>query len=173
MPSGPEPHFNRALVFVLEHGERGTMGLVLNKPSPLPMGTFCKSQEMRFRGDKAAPVYRGGPVQTDRAFLLHISNHRGPETEDICHDIKFSFSLESLEQLAGAAPVRFRAYLGYAGWKAQQLEAELLKGAWLVSPVQPELVFDTPCENMWERALRTQGISPMQLLNTGTQDRSN
>ncbi len=83
MPQLGDPSFVRGVVFILEHGDQGSMGLIINKPSSLPMGAFCASQSMEYRGDTSALVHQGGPVQTDRAFILHASGLEGPETETI------------------------------------------------------------------------------------------
>jgi len=78
VPQLGDPNFTRGVVFILEHGEEGSMGIVINKPSNLDIGTFCASQNMTFKGDTSGLIYQGGPVQTDRAFILHSSQHEGP-----------------------------------------------------------------------------------------------
>src|SRR5206468_9782300 len=97
------------------------------------MATFCDSQEMRFKGDTSALVYQGGPVQTDRAFILHASDHQGPETEKVVEEVRLGYSLDPLRLLAEDPPPRFRVYLGYSGWGPGQLAQEITAGAWLVS----------------------------------------
>ena len=167
VPQLGDPNFNRAVVFILEHGEQGSMGLIINRPSTLPMGAFCTSQNMDYKGDTAALVHQGGPVQTDRAFILHASDHEGPETEDVMGDIRLSYSLESLRMLAESPPRHMRVYLGYAGWGPGQLAEEISAGAWLMGQPAERLVFDVAPDKVWDTALRDIGIEPVQLMHSG------
>ncbi len=167
VPQLGDPNFNRGVVMVLEHGDEGSMGLVINRPSTLDMGTFCGSQNMQFKGDPSAVVFQGGPVQTDRAFILHASDHEGPETERIIDNLRLSYSLESLKLLVDDPPEKLRVFLGYAGWGPNQLAEEVTQGAWLVSPPTVNLVFGVKVEQVWEVALRDMGIDPVQLMHSG------
>lgn len=168
VPQLGDANFNRGVVFILEHGDHGSMGLIINRPSSLPIGAFCASQSMDYHGDTTALVHQGGPVQTDRAFILHASTHEGPETEAIMGEIRLSYSLESLRLLADEPPDHLRVFLGYAGWGPGQLAEEVSAGAWLVSNPTERLVFDTPADVMWETALRDLGIEPVQLMHSGS-----
>ncbi|MBI5507549.1 MAG: YqgE/AlgH family protein [Deltaproteobacteria bacterium] len=167
VPQLGDPNFSRGVVLMLEHGEEGSMGLVINRPSNLDMGTFCASQNMSFKGDTSRLIYHGGPVQTDRAFILHSSQHEGPETEKVLNGIRLSYSLESLRLLVDDPPDRMRIYLGYAGWGPDQLAEEITQGAWLVTPPTDRLVFGAGAEEIWEAALREMGIDPGQLMHSG------
>ena len=168
VPQLGDPNFNRSVVLLLEHTDEGSMGLVLNRPTTLDVDEFCRSQDMEFQGDGSALVYQGGPVQTDRAFILHESGHQGPETEDINDALKFSYSLESMRALVASPPARLRFYLGYAGWGPEQLAEEVAAGAWLIAQPTAELIFEADPEQTWEVALRQLGIDPMQLMHSGT-----
>jgi putative transcriptional regulator len=167
VPQLADPNFNRAVVFVLEHGEEGSMGLVINRASNLEMTAFCASQNMTFNGDGSTLVYPGGPVQTDRAFILHVSGHEGPETENIFGDVRLSYSIESLRLIVASPPERLRVFLGYAGWGPGQLAQEVTAGAWLMMPPNDELIFRAPADDVWELALRQMGIDPVQLMHSG------
>lgn len=167
VPQLGDPNFSRGVVFVLEHNDEGTMGLLINRTTDLQIDDFCKSQNMEFKGDGSGFVFQGGPVQTDRAFILHASAHQGPETESVMGTIRLSYSLESLKLLADKPPRRFRVFLGYAGWGPEQLAGEITSGAWLVGSASENLLFDTPVEQIWERALRDMGIDPVQLMHSG------
>jgi putative transcriptional regulator len=131
------------------------------------MGTFCGSQDMQFKGDNSRLVYQGGPVQTDRAFILHASEHEGPETETIMGELRLSYSLETLRLLVEDPPDRLRVYLGYAGWGPGQLAEEITQGAWLVSTPREAFVFDGDAEKVWEHVLRDMGIDPVALMHSG------
>jgi putative transcriptional regulator len=167
VPQLGDPNFNRGVVLVLEHGEQGSMGLMLNRPTDLNITSFCQSQNMRWAGDGAGYIFQGGPVQTERAFILHASEHKGPETEDVITDVRLSYSLESLKLLADEPPDRVRIYLGYAGWGPGQLAEELTAGAWLFGSPSDKLIFDTDPARVWEAALHDMGIDPVQLMHSG------
>lgn len=167
VPQLVDPNFFRSVVLLVEHSEEGSMGIVVNRPIELEIGEFCASQDMSFKGDPADPVFQGGPVQTDRAFILHESEQEGPETESVLDDLRLSYSLESLAMLVEEPPECLRVFLGYAGWGEGQLAEEVTTGAWLVAPVEPELIFQHDPEKVWETALHHMGIDPLQLMHSG------
>ncbi len=167
VPQLVDPNFNRGVVMLIEHNDSGSMGLVLNRPSDLQLGTFCASQNMVFQGDDSGPIYQGGPVQQDRAFILHASKHEGPETENVFGDTRLSYSLESLKLIVDDPPPKMRIFLGYAGWGPDQLATEVTSGAWLLGPPNEKLVFDAAPSDLWELALRDMGIEPGQLVHSG------
>ena len=167
VPQLGDPNFVRGVVLLLEHGEDGSMGLLINRPSNLDIGTFCSSQSMQFRGDPSSLVFQGGPVQPDRAFILHASDHEGPETENVSGELKLSYSLESLRLLVEKPPPRMRIYLGYAGWGPGQLAGEVIQGAWLVTNPVENLTFVDDPDAVWEEALRSMGIDSALLMHSG------
>jgi putative transcriptional regulator len=166
MPQLGDPNFTRGVVFILDHGEHGSMGLVINRPTELAIGDFCASQNMNWGETNAGVVFQGGPVQTERAFILHASEHQGPETEAVMDGIRLSYSLESLRLLADQPPRHYRIFLGYAGWGPGQLAEELTAGAWLLGQPNGRLIFEAPVEDVWEAALGDMGIDPMQLMHS-------
>lgn len=168
VPQMADPNFSRSVVFILEHDENGSMGLVINKEADLDIASFCSSQEMEYKGDdKDASIYKGGPVQPERAFILHTSSHEGPETEHITSGVRLSYSLESLKLIAESPPPELRIYLGYAGWGPDQLAKEIQAGAWLVAPAERDFVFHADPSSVWERTLRRMGIEPALLMHSG------
>ena len=167
VPQLGDPNFQRAVVLMVEHSDEGSMGLVINRPTDLEIGSFCDSQGMPFGGDGGQPVFVGGPVQTERAFLLHSPGLEGPETEIVMDGVNLSYSLDSLQMLTATPPSNFRVYLGYAGWGPDQLATEIAEGAWLVGESSSELVFISDVEQAWEVALREMGIEPVQLMHSG------
>jgi putative transcriptional regulator len=167
VPQLGDPNFNRGVVLMLEHSDEGSMGLVINRPTELDMGEFCASQNLTFAGDPSTVIHQGGPVQTDRAFILHISDHEGPETEQVVDGLKLSYSLESLRMLTDEPPTALQIYLGYAGWAPGQLAEEVTSGAWLVATPSKALIFSPDSGAIWELALRELGIDPVQLMHSG------
>jgi len=167
VPQLGDPNFNRGVVFIFDHGEHGTMGLLLNRPTDLNVTDFCKSQNMKWAADGSPRIHQGGPVQTERAFILHASAHKGPETEAVYDSVRLSYSLESLEMLSSKPPDRYRIFLGYSGWGPGQLAEELTAGAWLVGQPNDSLMFDVAVDDIWDRALREMGIDPVLLMHSG------
>jgi putative transcriptional regulator len=167
MPQLGDPNFLRGVVLIVDHGDDGTMGLLINRPTDLEVGEFARSQKLKWAGDGKARVFQGGPVQTERAFILHASEHQGPETEDVVGAVRLSYSLESLGLIAAAPPGRCRIFLGYAGWGPGQLAEELTQGAWLVGDPDEGLIFAAAADTVWETALKAMGIDPLQLVHSG------
>ena len=168
VPQLGDPNFKKGVILVVDHGDDGTMGLLINRFVDINLGEFFASHNIRFCGDPSLQVCQGGPVEPERAFILHSSSHEGPETEAVLGDVRLSYSLESLELLAENPPERFRFYLGYAGWGPGQLADEVTSGAWLVTEPSENLLFDTPMDDIWEHALNELGIDPMQLMFSGS-----
>lgn len=166
VPQRGDHNFHRSVIFLIEHGDKGSMGLKLNHPADVDMPGFLRSVEVQVPPRTQGKVYRGGPVQTDRAFLLHVSDHEGPETEAILGPLKLSYSLESLKLLVNDPPEMMRVYLGYAGWGPGQLAQEMSAGAWLVAPATAEAVFSTADDALYDQTLRGLGIEPGQLVHS-------
>lgn len=167
VPQLGDPNFNRSVVLMLEHGDHGSMGLTINRPMDLDVGAFCESQSMKWAGDTSGLIFQGGPVQQERAFILHASDHEGPETEQIVGGTRLSYSLESLKLLADRPPRKVRIFLGYAGWGPGQLAEELTAGAWLLGQPNERLIFDAQADSVWDMALREMGIDPALLMHSG------
>ena len=168
VPQLVDPNFFRSVVLLVEHSDEGSMGIVVNRPIELEIGEFCASQDMSFNGDATQPIFQGGPVQTDRAFILHESGQEGPETETVMGDIRLSYSLESLSMLVEEPPEHLKVFLGYAGWGEGQLAEEVTTGAWLVAPADVNLIFQSNPDDVWELALHQMGIDPLQLMHSGS-----
>ena len=167
VPQLADSNFARTVVLLLEHHDEGSMGVIINRPTDLAVDEFCASQDMVFQGDGRGTVYSGGPVQPDRAFLVHQSEHEGPETESIMGDTRLSYSLESLEIVSANPPENLRVYLGYAAWGPGQLASEITSGAWLLSRGSTDLIFGVSHDEVWEVTLRRMGIEAIQLMHSG------
>ena len=167
VPRLNDPHFAHGVILIVDHGDHGSMGLLLNQPTNLNVGSFCDSQNMRWEGDRSPLVHHGGPVHMERAFILHSSTHQGPETQEIMTDVHLSYSLESLKLLAESPPSRYRVFLGYAGWGPGQLAKELTTGSWLMGQANTRLLFDVHADRLWQAVLHDMGIDPMMLIHSG------
>ena len=165
MPGMADDTFAGAVIYLCEHTERGALGLVINKPIDIKLKRLFEKVELELdREDLAdAPVFFGGPVQTERGFVLH--DRLGEEgghynsTLSIPGGLEMTTSKDVLEALAhGAGPKRVLITLGYAGWGDGQLEDELSRNGWLNVNADPGIIFDTPVEQRYERALSLLGI---------------
>ncbi len=166
MPQLEDPNFDRSVVFLIEHGPKGSFGLVVNRPSEIKLASVVETLGMRWAGDPEAVAWSGGPVQTRTGWLLHepADVEGAALASEIASGILLSSSPEHLRVLAAAPPARLRFFLGYAGWGAGQLETELASGAWLLAPATPELLFDADPEQLWDAAIRSLGIDPASLV---------
>jgi len=165
MPGMADDTFAGTVIYLCEHTERGALGLVINKPIDIKLKRLFEKVELELdREDLAdAPVFFGGPVQTERGFVLHdrLGEDGGHynSTLSIPGGLEMTTSKDVLEALAhGAGPKRVLITLGYAGWGAGQLEDELSRNGWLNVNADPGIIFDTPVEQRYERALSLLGI---------------
>jgi putative transcriptional regulator len=166
MPGMADPNFSETVAFIFKHDENGAIGLVVNRPSELTLGDVCRQLDFETRlGDRAdEPVMSGGPVQTDRGFVLHQSDEPFESTVDPKADLKVTVSQDVLRAIArGAGPKPALVALGYAGWSGGQLEAEIAANAWLHAPAAPSVLFDTPVENRWLAAAGLIGVDIRQV----------
>lgn len=166
MPQLSDPNFSRAVVLMIEHSAEGSFGLVINHPSPISAKELLDSLDMSWCGDDDAVVWAGGPVSPAVGWVLHepvLAAQPGEGTVAITSSISLSSSPDRLRAIATRPPRNVRLLLGYSGWAAGQLEAEMSRGAWLHASPDPALIFETPAEDMWDRALRSLGISPESL----------
>jgi putative transcriptional regulator len=166
MPQLADPNFSRSVVLMIEHGPQGSFGLVINHPSPIKASELLESLEMQWGGEDAAVVWAGGPVSPSTGWVLHEPigfAQPGQGTIAITSSISLSTSPDRLRALATQPPRCIRLLLGYSGWGPGQLEAEMSRGAWLHASADPKLVFDTPPDQMWDRAMRSLGINPESL----------
>jgi putative transcriptional regulator len=173
MPGMADDTFAGAVVYLCEHTERGALGLVINKPIDIKLKNLFEKVELSLdRPDRAdlaeQPVYFGGPVQTERGFVLHekLGDEDGHynSTLSIPGGLAMTTSKDVLEALAeGAGPRRVLITLGYSGWQAGQLEDELGRNGWLTVDADPAVIFETPIDKRYERALSLLGFDPRML----------
>lgn len=167
MPQLQDPNFTRSVVLMIEHGESGSFGLVINQPSPIRASELLGSLDMEWRGAEDEVVWAGGPVSPTSGWVLHedlaaFEATRGlgsSATIRVTPDVSLSTSPERLRALGSSPPRRLRLLLGYSGWAAGQLAAEMARGSWLVADADPALIFDTPPADIWTRAMASLGIA--------------
>jgi putative transcriptional regulator len=175
MPAMGDPNFAQTVALVCDHSSAGALGLILNKPLPMRMGEVFEQLEIEL--DEAAlrerpvlrerAVLRGGPVQTDRGFVVHRAGGKWDSTLKVSNALHVTTSRDILAAMAkGLGPAEAIVALGYAGWEGGQLEQEIRANAWLNAPVDLELVFDLPFESRWEAAARLLGVELSRISST-------
>ncbi|MFM2073745.1 MAG: hypothetical protein RJB34_50 [Pseudomonadota bacterium] len=172
MPGLSDDLFGRSVVFLCEHSERGALGLVINKPSDIFLPHLFEKIELPMgRNDlHQTPVFQGGPVQTERGFVLHesLSASEGESiyasTLSIPGGLEMTTSKDVLEAMAsGAGPRKVLVTLGYASWAQGQLESEITENSWLTVAADPSVIFDTPVSERYERAMALLGLQSWML----------
>lgn len=175
MPGLEDEAFAKSVVYLCEHSPRGAMGLVINKPSEISLQALFDKVELPLRrGDLSeSPVFQGGPVQTERGFVLHeafISSEIDPSesvyasTMAIPGGLEMTTSKDVLEAISsGAGPQRVLVSLGYSAWGEGQLEAELGENSWLTVEADLGVIFDTPVAERYDQALLLLGLQSWML----------
>ena len=161
MPSLKDPNFERTVTYICAHNEEGAMGIVINKPLDIGLGEIFDQMDISTTNPDTNNklIFHGGPVYTDRGFILHQANEEWDSSIIVSDDICVTTSKDILEAIAkGDGPDESLIALGYAGWAGGQLEQELMDNAWLSGPANLEIIFDTPYEQCWQSAADHMGI---------------
>jgi len=165
MPGMTDPNFAHTLTFLCEHNQEGALGIVVNRPLDLNLATLFERVSVELaQGPQRAlfenlPVYFGGPVQTDRGFVLHRPLGDWQSTLSVDESIGLTSSRDILQAMSERGePEDVLVTLGYAGWAAGQLEWELSQNAWLTVAANPEILFALPAEERLPAALQLLGI---------------
>ena len=170
MPGMADDTFAGSVVYMCEHTENGALGLVINKPIDIKLKNLFEKVELPLEREELAelPVYFGGPVQTERGFVLH--EKQGDDgsayssTMSVPGGLAMTTSKDVLEAMSsGTGPKKVLVTLGYSGWQAGQLEDEIGRNGWLTVDADPAVIFDTPIEQRYERAVALLGIDPRML----------
>ena len=175
MPGLEDEAFAKSVIYLCEHSARGALGLVINKPSDINLqGLFDKVELPLRREDLVAiPVFHGGPVQTERGFVLHEAVFAGlaapsepvyASTMTIPGGLEMTTSKDVLEAMStGAGPRKVLVSLGYSAWGEGQLESELAENSWLTVSADTAVIFDTPVEQRYAKALSLLGLEAWML----------
>lgn len=171
MPGLEDEGFAKSVIYMCEHSGRGALGLIINKPSDISLKNLFDKVELPLRREDLAqsPVFQGGPVQTERGFVLHESMMPGHEsvyasTMSIPGGLEMTTSKDVLEALSmGAGPRRIFVSLGYSSWGEGQLESEISDNSWLTVEADLGVIFDTPVEQRYDKALMLLGFESWML----------
>ena len=161
MPGLEDPQFAQTVTLICEHGDKGALGIVLNKPLTMKLSEVLAQMKLPAESDSIAEqiVLSGGPVHQDRGFVLHRPGGSWESTHRISDNIQVTTSRDVLAAMArGEGPDNAFIALGYAQWEAGQLERELKENTWLTLPVTDAQLFDLPYEERWSAAWRSLGV---------------
>jgi len=171
MPGLEDALFSKSVVYLCEHNEKGALGLVINKPADMDLKALFEKIDLPMeRSDlQAHRVFQGGPVQTERGFVLH-EGIEVPDAEDgksslyastmtIPGGLEMTTSKDVLEAIAsGSGPRRVLVSLGYSAWAGGQLETELGENSWITVDADQSIIFDTPVDQRYDKALALLGL---------------
>ncbi|MGC6416898.1 MAG: YqgE/AlgH family protein [Bradymonadia bacterium] len=167
MPQLLDPNFHRSVILMLEHGDEGALGLVINHETEHRCRDVAESFGLDWTPGDEIFLRRGGPVEKQSLWMVHADRWRFDETLMVGAGMAVSRSKKALEEMFLADESKLRLIIGYAGWGAGQLESELAEGSWIYTDISPEMIFEWSADSMWERALRTAGIDPAHLVSGG------
>ncbi|MGB0894757.1 MAG: YqgE/AlgH family protein [Parashewanella sp.] len=161
--------FERSVIYVCEHDEKGAMGLVINRPIGIEVNELLEQMDLSTQTIchsvvKNAPVLVGGPVSPDRGFVLHSTQSGWTNSLAITPEIMITTSRDVLSAMGNQqGPDDFIVALGYAGWSKDQLEEEIAQNSWLTIPATPDLLFNVVPEERWQQASKALGFESWQI----------
>ena len=166
MPSLKDPNFERTVIYLCEHHEQGSVGLIVNRPMQFPLAMVfeqLKIEPIRVEQNRL-PLMFGGPVQPERGFVIHKQFGAWRSSLFLQDEVTVTTSNDIIRAIAeDKGPKDVLVTLGYAGWVEHQLEKEILDNVWLVCPYKSEILYEVPFEDRWEYAGLTLGIKMNQL----------
>ena len=170
MPGMKDPYFQRSVIYVCEHNAEGAMGLMINAPIDITIGKMLEKVDVEPAHPKLQtdslemPVLNGGPVSEDRGFILHQPKDSYESSIQMSDKVSVTTSKDILTVLGTEAePNHYLVALGYSGWEPGQLEIELSENSWLTVEADPNVMFDTPINERWQKAVQMLGIDVSQL----------
>ena len=146
-----DPHFDRSVILICEHGDDGSLGFVLNKQTELYL-----SEILPLKGCEIHQVYLGGPVQQDTLHYIHTIGKNLTEATQVTNKVWWSGNFELLKEMMENGMVtedQVRYFIGYSGWSPGQLEKEITDNNWIIIDQAPDDVLDIPSEFLWRELL--------------------
>jgi putative transcriptional regulator len=168
LPGIGDPRFEQAVIAMVLHQPDGAMGVGIGRIVPgLGLHTLLKQLGIEPGVAPDAPIHQGGPVETQRGFVLHSTDWRGDDTLPVSDAMSLTTTLDVLRAIAaGEGPDRWLVALGYAGWGEEQLDEEMSRHGWHSVPATEQLLFETPTKERWSRAFAAAGIDVRLLAST-------
>lgn len=171
MPGIGDPRFEKAVIAVCSHDERGALGIGVGRLAPR-LGFHSLLEQFHIAAGAApdAPVHVGGPVEPQRGFVLHSLDWGGQDTMEVDGRFALTNTIDILRAIAdGKGPSRWLAALGYAGWGEGQLDEEMTRHGWFTCEAKVPLLFETPVSERWTNAFRSAGVDPRLLSSSAGQ----
>lgn len=170
MPSLKDTFFERSVIYICEHDEKGAMGIMINRPIGIEVNELLLQMQLKEEPELitslGSKVLVGGPVTPERGFVLHTPQSTWNNSQSLTDELMLTTSRDVLSALgSNTAPEQFIVALGYAGWSRDQLEQELAENTWLSIPATTELLFSTEYEDRWQQATESLGFDIWQLSN--------
>jgi len=167
MPTLADTNFSHTVSFLCQHNQEGALAIVINRPTGMTLASIFDQMGIKTSSQKVqqTPVFAGGPVQQERGFIIHTKESATWDSSiSISDTTSLTSSRDILEAIAqNEGPKDYLIALGYAGWGAGQLEKEILSNAWLNTPYQQDILYNTPVKNRWIEAANQLGIDINQL----------
>ncbi len=162
MPALADSNFSHTVSYLCQHNQDGALAIIINRPTGMTFANIFEQMGIKTTDEKISqtPVFLGGPVQQERGFIIHTNTaNEWDSSIPVSEDISLTSSRDILEAIANnAGPEHYLVALGYAGWGEGQLEQEILSNAWLNTPFQHDILFNTPVKQRWGVAANQLGI---------------
>ena len=168
MPALADSNFSHTVSYLCQHNEEGALAIVINRPTGMTLSNIFEQMgiETSYKDVQDTPIFMGGPVQQERGFIIHSSleTEAWDSSISVSDNISLTSSRDILEAIANnEGPENYLIALGYAGWGAGQLEKEILSNAWLNTPFQHDILYNTPVKQRWTAAANQLGVDINQL----------
>ncbi|WP_063654627.1 YqgE/AlgH family protein [Candidatus Arsenophonus triatominarum] len=172
MPTLLDPYFQKSVVYICEHNEKGAMGLVINRQieqisiNSILKNLNIKTTEYDHITELSQPVFSGGPIAEDHGFILHSPQNSFSSTLKLSDEIMITTSKDILETLGTTKqPEKTLIALGYSSWEQGQLEKEIMENSWLTAKANNNIIFHTPISERWHEAAALIGIDIFNISN--------
>lgn len=168
MPSLNDPTFKRTVIYLCDHQEQGSVGLIINRPMPVPLALVFEQLHIEpiHHEQNNRPLLFGGPVQPERGFVIHKQIGGWRSSLLLQDEVTVTTSNDIIHAIAqDVGPKDVLVTLGYSCWMGNQLEQEVMNNAWLVCPYRVEIVYDVPFDQRWEYAGLSIGVKMNELIS--------
>ncbi|OQP38641.1 hypothetical protein A4H97_18130 [Niastella yeongjuensis] len=147
-PSLEDPYFDKVVIYITEYNEKGALGFVMNQVFERKFNELTE-----FRHSRSFPLYEGGPVEREKLFFIHrlpgIIGEGTPVADGVIMGGNFKQAVQYLNTAANAEN-NIRLFIGYSGWDAHELEAEMEEGSWLLVQASVTTLFEASEQSLWE-----------------------
>ncbi len=166
--------FEHSVIYICSHDPKGAMGVTINQPSKeVTFDDIADSlgiEEMVTMKRNAPLIFNGGPVESNRGFIVHDMKYSIKTTVPVTPTVALSATSDIVNDIAlGGGPANMNFCLGYAGWAAGQLEEEIAKDSWLIVPEDEEILFKTPFKDRYDACTAKLGLNAHNFMTWGGQ----